>query len=415
MRAVRALPLWVAFLAIHLVVAAMGWVYPSQPMGDVVLVYQPWTASALAGGPVVGIDESWVYPQAALLPMLLTGVIAGPLTPLLGTYDAYLIAWAVLVTVLDAVAFGILLGRAHSRRRRVAAAFWCAALLLLGPIALYRIDAVTVPLAVVAGLWLSTRPIVAGTLLAVGAWIKIWPGALLVAAVLSVRSRMRVLGAAVAVSAGVVAVLLLLGAGPHVFGFLGQQEGRGLQIEAVAATPFLWLAAAGAARIEYSLDILTFQISAPGADAVSAVLTPVMVTVVAAVTAIGAVKAARGAAVDRLFPALALSLVAALIVTNKVGSPQFQTWLLAPVVLWILVDATRSRLPAAVVLGLCALTCLVYPVGYDALLRAEVLPIGVLTVRNLLLVVLLVIAIRALIRVPATARPSLRPSTETRK
>lgn len=408
MRALRTLPLWIAFVAIHVVVAVMGWVYPSQPMGDVVLVYQPWTAAALSGGSVVGVDESWVYPHLALVPMLATGLLALPLTPLLGALDAYLIAWAVLVTALDALAFGILLGRTPTRPRRIAAAFWCGALLLLGPIALYRIDAVTVPLAVVAGLWLGRRPVVAGALLAIGAWIKIWPGALLLAAVLAGRSRVRLLGSAVVVAAGVIVLLLLQGAGPHVFGFLGAQQGRGLQIEAVAATPFLWLVAVGAARIEYSFDILTFQIVAPAADAVSAVLTPVMVVVVAAVTAIGAVKAARGASSTRLLPPLALSLVAALIVTNKVGSPQFQTWLIAPVILWIVFDATRSRLPGAVVLLLCALTCLVYPIGYDALLRAEVLPIGVLTVRNLLLVALLVIALRALTRVPVTARSSVR-------
>ena len=38
--------------------------------------------------------------------------------------------------------------------------------------------------------------------------------------------------------------------------------------------------------------------------------------------------------------------------------------------------------------------------GYDALLRADALSVAVLTVRNVLLVVLLVLGIRALVRVP---------------
>lgn len=393
--------LWSVFLAVHVLTVWLGWIYPSQPMGDVVLVYEPWASQALSGGPVVGVTETWVYPQLALVPMLLAKLLSMPLIPVLGASGAYLIAWAVLVTALDALAFHVVLGRSPSRPRITAAWFWSAALLLLGPIAIYRIDAITVPIAVVAGLWLATRPALAAVLLTIGAWIKIWPGVLVVAAVVALRSRIRVLIAAAAVTAGVVVLLVVLGADEELFGFLTQQTGRGLQIEAVAATPFLWLAVVGAARIEYSFEILTFQITAEGAGAVTALLTPLMLVLVAAITAISAVKALRGASFHRLLPPLALSLVAALIVSNKVGSPQFQTWLIAPVLLWLVFDAVRARVPAALVLVLCALTCLVYPLSYDALLRAELLPVLVLTLRNALLLVLLIVGIRALVRVPA--------------
>ncbi len=393
--------LWAVFLLVHLLTAWLGWVYPSQPMGDVVLVYEPWATSALSGGPIVGIDETWVYPQLALVPMLIAAALSAPLVLLLGVSHAYLVGWATLVIILDAVAFGVLVGRSPSRARRVAAWFWCAALLLLGPIALYRIDAITVPIAVIGGLWLVSRPTIGAALLTIGAWIKIWPGALVLAAVVALRAKMRVLLAAAVVTTGVVATLFLLGADTEIFGFLTEQTGRGLQIEAVAATPFLWLAVAGAARIEYSFEILTFQITAPGVDAVAAALTPLMALSVLAVTVVGARKAARGATFPRLFPPLALTLVTLLIVTNKVGSPQFQTWLIAPVILWLVLDRVRARVPAVVVLALCLLTCLVYPIGYDALLRADALAVAVLTVRNVLLLILLILSIRALSRVPA--------------
>ncbi|WEK62769.1 MAG: hypothetical protein P0Y60_08605 [Candidatus Microbacterium colombiense] len=404
--AARVTALWVVFLAVHVVTSLVGWIYPSQPMGDVVLVYEPWASSAVNGGAIVGVTQTWVYPQLALVPMLLAKGLSMPLVPLLGASSAYLIAWAVMVTVLDVLAFAVLLGRSPSRPRITAAWFWSVALLLLGPIALYRIDAVTVPIAVVGGLWLATRPALAAALLTIGAWIKIWPGALVIAAVVAARARLRILLAAAAVTAGVVVGLVLLGADDEILGFLTQQTGRGLQIEAVAATPFLWLAVAGAARIEYSYEILTFQISADGVDIVQSLLTPLMVVVVAAVTAIGAAKTVRGASFSRLFPPLALSLVVALIVTNKVGSPQFQTWLIAPVAIWLVLDVTRARVPALLVAVLCALTCLVYPLSYDALLSAQLLPVLVLSLRNLLLIVLLIVGIRALVRVPA-----VRPST----
>lgn len=403
-----ALALWIAFLLVHLVIAWLGWVYPSQPMGDVVLVYEPWATAAWSGGEIVGVTESWVYPQLALLPMMLAAVLAAPFLPLLGVSGAYLIGWALLVTVLDAVAFAVLVGRGHVQARRTAAWFWCAALLLLGPIALYRIDAVTVPIAVVAGLWLVTRPTIAAALLTIGAWIKIWPGALLLAAVVAGRARLRMLLAAAVVTAGAVVVLLLLGADTEILGFLTAQTGRGLQIEAVAATPFLWMAVTGAARIEYSYDILTFQIVAPGAEALATILTPLLVLAAAVVTVVGGVKAARGASFARLLPPLALLLVTVLIALNKVGSPQFQTWLLAPVILWLVLDRRRARTAAALVLALCLLTCLVYPLSYDGLLRAEAAPVLLLTMRNVLLVVLAAVSAVALARVPAVRRPRIQ-------
>lgn len=400
----RTLALWGAFLAAHAWVAWLGWVLPSQPMGDVVLVYEPWASSALQGGAVMGLTETWVYPQLALVPMLLAKLLAVPLSFAGGT-AGYLLAWAVLVTAADAAAFAVLLGRSPGRTRRAAGWFWVGALMMLGPIALYRIDAVTVPIAVVGGLWLARRPRLAAALLALGAWVKVWPGALVLAAVAAGRKAWQMAGTAVLVTAALVAVFFLLGADTELFGFLTEQSGRGLQIEAVAATPFLWMVPAGTASIDYSFDILTYQVTAPGVDVVAALLTPQMVLLVAGLAALGVVQARRGAHWQRLFPPLALSIVLALIIANKVGSPQFQTWLLATVILWIVFDREHSATAAAGVLMLCALTFAIYPLTYDGLLRAEILPLVLLTVRDVLLLALLAHTVVALVRVPIPSRP----------
>lgn len=372
-------------------------------MGDVVLVYQPWSAAALGGGAIVGVTENWVYPQLALLPMLLAQPLALPFAPLLGTAGAYLVGWAVLVTVCDALGLAVLL-RDAGRPRRLASWFWIAALLLLGPIAMYRIDAITLPVALAGGLWLATHPRLGASVLAVGAWIKIWPGALLVAAVAAGRHRMRLLITAASVTAVIVVALLGLGAGDRLLGFLTAQTGRGLQIEAVAATPFLWAATRGEARIEYSLDILTYQVIAPAAPAIAAAMTPLMVLAFGGILVLGVVRARAGARPQRLLPPLALALITALIVTNKVGSPQFTVWLIAPAMLWIVFDRARAHAPAALVLLLCALTFSVYPLTYAGLLAADALPVLLLTVRNGMLVVLLVVALRAVLRTPTPAR-----------
>ncbi|GAA4485085.1 hypothetical protein [Microbacterium panaciterrae] len=410
--------LWLAFLLAHVYAASIGWTMPALPMGDTVFVYEPWSQAALGGGPIVGITESWVYPQVALLPMLVAQGISQLIHPLFpGTYAvgsaSYVVAWSILVTALDAVGFAFLLRGGRARRSRIrqhAAWIWMAALVALGPIAMFRIDAITLPLAIIGGLWLFARPAVASALFTIGAWIKIWPGALLVAALTLLRGRIRMIVTAAVVTAVVVLSLVALGGGRYLFGFLSQMSGRGLQIEAVGATPLLWLTQIGVTRIEYDHQILTFQLAGPGVDVVAALLTPLMVLGVIAVAVIALLKLRAGAAARRLLPATMLALVAVLIAGNKVGSPQFQLWLLAPLILWWLCDRPRATVPTVVVLIEFLLTQAVYPIVYDGLLAAEPLPIALLSARNILLVVTCVLAIRAMVKTPVSPLPEPRRS-----
>src|SRR5690606_17366190 len=156
-------------------------------------------------GVLVGIDTAWVYPIGALLPMgfayLLGSEFYGPL-------------WLVLVTALDAVALAVL-----ARRSRTAAWWWILFLAGLGPVAVARIDAVTAPLAILALLWLQRRPAVAGALLALATWIKVWPAALIGAAVVALRTRIAVLIGAAACTAVILIGALLLGGGPGLLSF----------------------------------------------------------------------------------------------------------------------------------------------------------------------------------------------------
>lgn len=401
--------LWIAFVLVHAAVLTLGFVLPNQPMGDVYNVYQPWSQRALSGAGTVGVTEAWVYPQVALVPM----VFAWGFAMLVGSYP---LGWALLVTACNAAGFALLVGRGRSRGRTAAAWFWLGAVALLGPVAVYRLDAITVPIAVLGCVWLVRRPWLASVLLAIGMWIKVWPAALLAAAVVAVRRRVAIVGGAAAVSAAVVLVVVAAGGAAVLFGFVAGQTSRGLQLEAVASTPYVWAVVAGVpgAAIFYASDIVTFEVAGAGVQIVSAVLTPVLVLAAAAIAVAGAVKAARGARFAALFPPLALALVLALLVTNKVGSPQFLTWLVPPVVIGLVLDHRRWRGPAVLVLFASGLTQLVYPVLYDRLLMAELTPVLILTARNALLVALLawacvrVARVRTRPGVASRAQPSAR-------
>jgi len=374
---------------VHVVLAWLNLAGPGYPFGDVTGVYRVWAETAQHGWLRMGIDAPWVYPILAFAPM--TAALA------FGSVW-YGQTWLVMVTVLDAIAFSVLLGRARlSRRRRLAAWWWVGFLALLGPIALGRIDAVTVPIAILGLLWAAGRPRVAATLLTVGAWVKVWPAALVAALVVASRRRVEVVTIAAALSVGIVAVSLLAGSGANAFGFVAEQAGRGLQIEAPVAVAWLWAIVAGSktVTIEYDRDILTFQIHGPGADAAAALTTPVMVIAVAAVLLLG-IRAARGGApLGALLAPLALAFVVVLMLANKVGSPQFVTWLTAPVVLGLVLGGRRFTVPAVLAAAIALLTQVIYPYWYGWLLVADPAFVLVLTGKVALLLALLAWSVRA--------------------
>ena len=382
--------LWIAFAVVHAGLVVLNLYGQGWPLGDVVSVYRVWAENAADGYVRMGIDVPWVYPILAF----------GPMAAALAFGSAwYGQTWLAIVVVLNAAAFVVLLGtRRLSRTRRIAAWWWLAFLALLGPIALGRIDAVTVPLAITGMLWAATRPRLAAVLLTVGMWVKVWPAAVLAALVVASRKRWEVVTVAVALSAGIVGVSLLAGAGINAVGFVAEQAGRGLQIEAPLAVVWLWRIVAGdrAVEVVYNREILTFQISGPGAEAAASVTTPLMAIGVVAVLLLGIRAVRRGAAFGRLFPPLALSFIVVLMLANKVGSPQFVTWLAAPIVLGLVLSPRRFLVPAALAAAIALLTQVIYPYWYGWLMAATPGFVLVLTVKIALLAVLLVWGIRAL-------------------
>ncbi|MBK5238084.1 MAG: DUF2029 domain-containing protein, partial [Actinomycetales bacterium] len=273
--------LWIAFVLVHGWLGWQGFIAESVPYGDVSFVYSFWAHQAVSGGPVVGIDTQWVYPILAFIPMVIPTL--GGLIPT----DSYPYAWIVLVTLVHAVAFSFLIGswsrRSHSQLgehargnqptsvRVVAAWWWLALLLCLGPVSVSRIDSIATPIAMVGLVFAISRTTVATTLLTIAAWIKVWPAAIVGALWVAGRGRTRIVVAAAMTSAVVVSIALVLGAGGNVLSFLTQQTGRGLQIESPASNFFVWMAAARVPgfAVYYDQALLTFQVRGAGADVVA--------------------------------------------------------------------------------------------------------------------------------------------------
>ncbi len=404
---------WVAFAAVHAGLALLGVVVvPAEAFWDVDL-YRWWAGSFLGfDEPRPVLDMPWVYPPGALAPVLLPGLVTVVSTP------GYALAWSTMVTALDAVVVAALLRRGAT----TAALWWLAFLVALGPVALGRLDAVVVPLAAL-GLLAATGGRTAGAtrwaaaLLAAGAWVKVASGPLLLPVAAAARRPWRdVVLPAAAVSGAVVGTVLLLGGAP--FSFLTTQTDRGMQAEAVAATPWVLGAALdGRTGVSYDDDLVTYEVSAPAAATAAGVL-DVVLPVGLAVAAAGLVVARRrGAAAAVLLPS-SLALTVWLVVANKVGSPQFVAWLAAPVVVALVAGAGRGvgpawpRVAAALTLVVAALTQVVFPWGYSAFVAGDPLVTGALAVRNAGLHALLVLAVVAAVTEAVRAGTPAAPSTE---
>lgn len=388
---VSPIALWIGFLLVHLIVGYLALMAPGARLGDVTTVYRPWALQA-QGGFVMGIDAPWVYPIVAIVPILI---------PLVFGTDNYVGAWLTFVLILDAAAFAVLVVGRH-RRSATAAWWWLVFTLLLGPIALSRLDTLSVPIVIVALLWLGLRPRLATVLLTVATWIKVWPAAVLAALVIASHHRWRIVAAAVATSAVFTLLALTFGAGANVFSFVTAQGDRGLQVEAPVSMIWMWESIVGRpdSYVYYDQPLNTFEVTGDGINTAIALMSPLLAVAVVAILLIGIRAARHKEAMARVLPPLALALVTALIAFNKVGSPQYMVWLAAPVVLGLAYQGRAFRTPAILVAVMAALTQAFYPYLYDAILMLNPAMVFVLTVRNALLFVLLGWAVWALWRAP---------------
>jgi len=384
--------LGIAFAAVHLWLAWLLWNHPAAPFADVTVIYHDWIVAGIYGDVWPGFTSDFVYPPLALAPIALSAI---------GGLGSYGWTWLAIVVILDAVAVAVLISR--GRRGALAAWWWLAFLLLLGPVGLGRLEAVVTPIAIVGVAFIATRPTLATALLTIGAWIKIWPAAIVGAMLVTLRERSRVLIAALSVTTAVLTAGLLVGGllggdVSHLLSFLGGQGARGVQVESLLAAPWLLQAALGSVEAAVSWDqaLNTFEVIGPGVEIAAAASTPLMLIGIIVIGVLGLLAVRRGADRIDVLVSASIALTCVLVVTNKVGSPQFAAWIAAPVVLAIL--ARRGAVPAVGALLIAGLTQVVYPWGYSDVIAAQLPAVVVLELRNLLWVALLAWAIGELVR-----------------
>ena len=380
----RTISLVAASFLVHLWALTASRLFPDAiSFGDLSL-YDYWAYQVDNGTGVYGLVTEWVYPALAFVPIWIAGAL---------NLVSYEVSWLALVFVINTTAVLLMVhpvknGKVFSGT--YASWAFLSALLLLGPVAVSRIDSVSAALAILGLVAIKRNSTgIAAALFTIAGWIKIWPVALFVVMFAVFKKRLQAIIVATTISASIISVGLLAG-GTKVFGFVLQQQERGIQIESVMATPWMWLAKLGSANIFFDEVVLTNQVSGPLVQDLAAISNYIMFIALAitAFLAIRAVQAGRNR--TQVFVLASLTGVLDLIVFNKVGSPQFMIWLAVPLVALVYFGLNRSKVALAMGAAILFLTQLVYPVFYIELLGLETMPLGLLTVRNLLLIALLI-------------------------
>jgi hypothetical protein len=358
--------LWVVWLATRTGL----YLHATTPgrIGDVGL-YQRWYACCFSHGTFPVADPMWQYPPGAALVFWLPGRVPG----------SYVEHFMFLAIGCDLAITFMLCSRARRGGALAGAWYWVCGVPVLGAVTVGRFDVVPVALSV-AALCVTGRGGVRGALIGAGTVIKAWPVTLL--AGMAPSQQRRVSAAAVAVLTAVCAIFA-----SGTASFFAHQNARGVEIESVAATPFMiWRQAGWHGTLVYRFG--AWQLSgghvtlARDASGVGLVLAAAVVIGWRLLVASGRARWRPEFTADAPLAATLLFLVA-----SPVLSPQYLLWVTGLAAACLATGHTTQRQVALAVLATAGLTQLIFPIGWHSLVYGSDVVTGVLAARNVLLAV----------------------------
>jgi Glycosyltransferase family 87 len=289
---------------------------------------------------------------------------------------------------------------------------YLAAIFALGPIVLCRYDicvtmVATIALVVIgrtrAGTWRMR-----GGAIGLGAMMKLWPAVLLLGLPKRTDGRRALVWAVLGV---LVPTLALMAALPGALSFLREQGDRGLEIESVLATPFMI-----ARHLGYPGKIIhaygAFEITGPGLGLISS---GAVVLTVTGLMWLLLWRRRAGLVPGRWSTSLFYdsSLVAAMItiITSRVLSPQYLTWVIGLIALCLTLtplgrNGTVLARPCWLLLAAISVTQIEFPWLFPRLVEGSAWVAVLVAARDLLLVAATWQAARALWRAAADQVPA---------
>ncbi len=351
---------WAAIWALtrFLIVAHVGfWNNAIGPQWEDVSIFGVWSEE-LGVHHMLPNEEAWQYPPGAALLLVL---------PRIG-WAAFGYDFVATMLIFDLIGL-VLLARLSQREGSDAGVWvWLLAMPMLRALPVLRFDLVPTVIAIGALVLIHKRPTWFGALAGLGAMIKAWPIALLFGEWDRGRLLRACAGAAAAIAL-VFAVSAIAFSGDQL-NFLKEQNGRGLQVEAVASLPWHLHQYVTGEELHAGLRYRAWEIEEHGADVVADALKWLSL---AALIGAGFWWLARTRAIRRGREELAdavlsrdfvFTVVLLLVVTSRVLSPQYMIWMLGLAAVVLTAGSSRLKRPAWIVVAAAILTTSAYgPMG----------------------------------------------------
>jgi len=363
----RVVALYAVFQTWHVV---SGW------LADVGLYN--WWAGNMNNGQFPLNDPMWQYPPLAAVIFLMGFAISHAS-----------VGFVTLAVVADAGILGLLFvaqKRALSTKS-LGLWIWVAAPALMGPIMLGRFD-VFPTLAVVAAIVFASTAEAFGSLVAIGALLKVWPVLALIGTPRKDGLRSMVVFAATFIAGSAI----MISWWPGSFNFLSGQKARGLQIESLGAWPYMMLNSMGH-HIEVALQYGAVEVVAQGTRTVCLIVT------LACIAGLGALAVLRfmGRLEHATVAHIALTAVLISMITSRVLSPQYTVWTLGLLAVTAF-EPPRHFNKIAVLLCISAFAGnLIYPGYYIAFEVGEKFAMFIQTVRLMTLLAATIISFISLL------------------
>ena len=358
--------------------------------GDVDL-YNFW-AKGLVKGIFPIDDQMWQYPPLAgvvfAIPQWLFGNALTGFIIFMIIFDL-LILITLLITGLNRFKLN---SSSTSINGLSGAWFWILWPILMGPLVLTRFDLVPTFFALLALIVLSNRkirPYLSGFLLGIGALVKLWPMLLFV-----IYPKNTIKKASTSFASTLVLVILFMSTWSVGFtNFLNNQTSRGLQVESIAATPFV-LAKLFGANVEYPFRYGSLEVQALYANQIGFLLNLFTLIVFMILFIFNYQNKLNNL---NLFDK-ALVIVIISIALSRVFSPQFWVWIGGLAALALINKETKLK-KVIVLLSISAfITQLIYPGQYVQLLSGDVFATLLQLMRVTLFVWALVLGTKLLLK-----------------
>lgn len=346
----------------------------SDPAGDLGR-YAAWAGAMVRDGRAPYTDFDVEYPPG-VLPFVI-------MPALVGDTEFSTAAFIALLVVVDLAGLAALVVVVRRGGSPAGAVLWLALPGLLGVVLYGRLDLVcAVALLLALERTHARRFAAAGLWLGLGTAAKLVPGLALPLLLLAApRGRMRLLAGAL--TGALAAWLPHAAAGREiVHDVIGYHAARGVHLES------LWGSVLNLQRLTGRPVALLFERGAFGITGPTALLmvrasTVLDVVIVAGVSVIAAVRwHRRGYRARSELPLAATTMLALLLGTARVFSPQFVVWLLAASAMALAVTPVLWRWVAPTLALVVVLTVLEYPLGFDLLREGARWPAVVLVCRN---------------------------------